>query len=66
MRKEFFIYNICVLIFFSMVFVDKNPQTRTVKDIDGNIYNAIKIGDQWWMAENLRITHDPDGNPITS
>ena len=66
MRAEFFIYSTCVLVFFSFGFVNQNPQTGTVKDIDGNIYKTIKIGDQWWMAENLRIAHDPEGNPIIS
>jgi hypothetical protein len=65
MRAEFFIYSTCVLVLFSFGFGDQNPQTGIVKDIDGNIYKTVKIGDQWWMAENLKITHDPEGNPIT-
>lgn len=33
-------------------------------DIDGNIYKTIQIGNQIWMAENLRTTHYRNGDPI--
>ncbi|MBN2615651.1 MAG: fibrobacter succinogenes major paralogous domain-containing protein [Bacteroidales bacterium] len=35
-----------------------------VQDIDGNVYKTIQIGDQIWMAENLRTIHYRNGDPI--
>ena len=45
-----------------------NTQTyfeNAVQDYDGNWYDAVILGDQVWMAENLKTTHYADGTAIT-
>lgn len=39
--------------------------SATLSDYDGNSYQTVQIGEQCWMAENLRTTHYPDGIPIS-
>jgi uncharacterized protein (TIGR02145 family) len=38
--------------------------TLIVKDVDGNVYPTITIGNQIWMTENLRTTRYRNGDPI--
>ncbi len=40
-------------------------ETGTVTDNDGNTYRTVKIGSQWWMAEDLRTTKYRDSSFIS-
>jgi uncharacterized protein (TIGR02145 family) len=37
---------------------------KTFLDIDRNIYHVVKIGDQFWMSENLSVTRYSNGDSI--
>ena len=53
---------------FSLYFSGANKTCEasqlTPPDGDGNRYNTIRIGNQVWMAENLRTTKFQDGSPV--
>jgi uncharacterized protein (TIGR02145 family) len=60
-----FILIACVLI---MTGCKKEPggENTTVTDIDGNVYNIIKIGDQEWLDKNLAVTRYRNGDQLNT
>lgn len=67
--KKIFLLASVIIFAFSACNSDDSPSdlensNETVTDIDGNVYKTVKIGNQVWMAENLRVTAYPDGTPI--
>ncbi len=40
------------------------PEMSTVNDNEGNKYTTVKIGSQWWMAEDLKATKFRNGSSI--
>lgn len=55
-----------ISVFFLLCNHDPTGPSKggTLTDIDCNIYQIVKIGDQWWMAENLKVTHYLNGDHI--
>lgn len=55
---------VCMLFLISCSKDDPAPEPTSVTDIEGNVYSIVKLGNQTWMAENLRVTKLNDGTPI--
>ena len=65
--KRWFVFPgffICIIL-LALTGCDKGDDTPDpVTDFEGNIYETVRIGDQVWMAENLRTTKLNDGTEI--
>jgi len=55
---------IALLVVFACEDENDGLKCDPVTDIDGNEYQTVQIGNQCWMAENLKTTHYRDGSEI--
>lgn len=63
--RNFISYFVLLIIVLSITLLSScGNEGNTVKDIDGNKYEVVYIGDQYWMKENLKVTHYPNGDAI--
>ncbi len=56
---------IMTLILLSLAVVIFGQDKNVFTDVDGNKYNIIKIGNQYWLAENFKAVHAPDGSSVS-
>jgi len=75
MNRFDFFNNLIIVLFYFLAFVSCDNDDVIAElvdeihydliDFDGNVYDTVGIGDQVWMASNLKVTHYADGTPIT-
>jgi len=55
---------LCLVSISSLVSCEKSDQPENIQDADGNTYEVVRIGNDEWMASNLRTAKFNNGDPI--
>jgi uncharacterized protein (TIGR02145 family) len=68
MEKQILVLGFILFVCLTNGCKKDDNNTGPVSDTEGNNYSTVKIGNQVWMAENLRATRLNDGTaiPLTS
>lgn len=66
MMKQIFYLSAALLVSVILTGCEKQNRNPTVTDLEGYSYGIIKIGNQVWMTENLRVGVYRDGSGILS
>lgn len=58
------ILKISAICFLLVITSSCDKSLKKVRDVDNNKYDVVKIGDQYWMKQNLRTVHYNDKTSI--
>lgn len=66
-RHLLLFFTLCLMIVSCSKDDDETNKNQEINltDLDGNVYQTVTIGNQVWMAENLKTTTFNDGSAIT-